>query len=63
MSKAEKVLLYSTTLHTWEVWSQSRPLAHGPLAACQAAYPDAIGPSEHQLRLAAEDPEQGRRSA
>lgn len=50
-----KVLLYSVTLHTWEVWQTSRPISHGSLEACQAAHPDAQGPSERQLRLADED--------
>ncbi len=52
---APTVILYSTTLHTWEVWRQGRPLAHGSLDACMAAYPDALPVSEHQRHLAAAD--------
>lgn len=55
MTRAARVVLYSTSLHTWEVWSQSRPLAHGSLEACLAAYPDAGPASERQLALAAAD--------
>lgn len=53
--KTPVVFLYSTTLHAWEVWQSSRPLAHGTLAACRAAYPDAPPVADRQLRLAAAD--------
>ena len=49
------VILYSTSLHAWEVWQQGRPLAHGSLESCQHAYPDALPVSDHQQRLAIED--------
>ena len=52
---APQVILYSTTLHCWEVWQQGRPLAQGSLEACQQAYPDAFPVSDRQRRLAAED--------
>lgn len=52
-----KVILYSTSLHTWEVWREGRPLGHGSLAACQRAHPDAIGPSQRQRDLEAGDPD------
>lgn len=55
MGKPPKVILYSTSLHTWEVWSQGRPLGHGSLEACQIAYPDALPVSDDQRRIAAGD--------
>lgn len=51
------VILYSTSFHKWEVWRQGRPVAHGSLADCQAAYPHAPEPSEMQHRLARNDPQ------
>lgn len=55
IAKRERVILYSVSLHTWEVWETGRPIAHGRLEACQWEYPEAIPPDERQLRLAAED--------
>lgn len=55
MPTAPKVILYSTSLHAWEVWSQSRPLAKGSLEACLATYPDAEPVSDHQRLLAIAD--------
>lgn len=52
---APVVILYSTSLHTWEVWQQSRPLAHGSLASCREAYPHADPVSQHQLDREAAD--------
>lgn len=50
------VILYSTTLHQWEVWKQGRPLARAThLPALEQAYPGAMKPSQTQLLLAAED--------
>ena len=46
--KPPQVLLFSTTLGTWEVWSQSRPLAQGSVQALRHHYPDAQGPSAMQ---------------
>ena len=53
--KSPQVILYSTSLHTWEVWQTGRPLANGSLDACRAAYPDAWLP-DSQLRIAEGDP-------
>jgi hypothetical protein len=50
------VILYSTSLHRWEVWYKGSPVAHGSLEACREAYPKAPEPSEMQYRLAANDP-------
>lgn len=55
MPTAPKVILYSTSLHTWEVWSQSRPLAQGSLKSCRDTYPDAEPVSDHQRLLAIAD--------
>ena len=55
MPTAPQVILYSTSLHAWEVWSQSRPLAQGTLAACRDAYPDAEPVSDHQRLIALAD--------
>ncbi len=50
-----KVILYSTSLHTWEVWRASRPLKRGSLEDLTALYPEAMKPSPMQLQLAEED--------
>ena len=50
-------ILYSTTLHLWEVWRLGRPVAQGSLDACQNAYPNTPEPSEMQYRLARNDPQ------
>jgi hypothetical protein len=50
-TKATRVLLYSTSLETWEVWQMGRPIAHGTLENCQRAYPD-LTPGYSQLLLA-----------
>jgi len=55
MASMVQVILYSTTLHAWEVWANSRPLGYGSLEACQLFFPDAEGPSLHQARLADSD--------
>lgn len=55
MSKQVQVILYSTTLHTWEVWASSRPIGHGSLEACQSVFPNAVGPSLRQVRIADAD--------
>lgn len=43
-----QVLLFSTSLGTWEVWGKGRPLAKGSVHALMARYPDALGPSAAQ---------------
>lgn len=55
MTSHPKVILYSTTLHCWEVWQTSRPLGYGSLEACQAAYPDALPVAASQIALAMKD--------
>ncbi len=49
------VILYSTSLHTWEVWAGGRPVGEGTLSGCKAAYPDAPEPSETQYMLERND--------
>jgi hypothetical protein len=44
------VLLYSTSIHTWEVWAFGRPIAHGTLESCQREYPDLV-PGYSQLLI------------
>lgn len=39
---SSKVILYSTSLRTWEVWDRGRPVGHGSLSACRTAYPEAL---------------------
>lgn len=48
--KKEQVILYSTSLHTWEVWQQGRSLAHGSLDSCMAAFPNALPLAHSQIR-------------
>lgn len=62
-SSAPVVILYSTSLHCWEVWSQSRPLAQGSLEACVEAYPQAPPVTERQFALEASDPRSPRYGA
>lgn len=49
------VILYSTSLHAWEVWQNGRPAARGSLEACQAEYPAALPVSERQRGIALRD--------
>jgi hypothetical protein len=49
---APKVVLYSTSMRTWEVWQMGRPLCAGSLEACQQAHPDAPPPGRAQRMLA-----------
>lgn len=43
---SSKVILYSTSLRTWGVWDRRRPIAHGSLTACRAAFPEATAYGE-----------------
>lgn len=53
---AAPVILYSTSLRRWEVWSGGRPVAHASTPdQCAAAYPAALPVADSQLRLAASD--------
>lgn len=55
MATKPQVILYSTSQHCWEVWSDSRPLGQGSLDACRRTYPDAQPVSDHQRLLALAD--------
>lgn len=59
-SKREKVILYSTSFHSWEVWMQGQPLAHGSLDSCMQAFPDALPVAAGQIRLAHHDQAQAK---
>lgn len=55
MSPSPVVILYSTSLHTWEAWRDGRPAGHGSLEACQTAFPAAMPVSERQRGIALRD--------
>lgn len=51
-----KVILYSTSLHAWEVWRQGRPIGQAThWQTLKRHFPAAEGPSDAQLRLAEGD--------
>lgn len=49
------LILYSTSLHKWEVWQAGQPIAFGSLEAYIRHFPEAMEVSERQLALAEMD--------
>lgn len=48
---AGRVAMWSTTLHRWEVWYHSAPIAHAStVEAVLAAYPDCLIPDSQVAR-------------